>query len=215
MRAEGFVPHAAKVTAALSAAATITKPIEDHSHSHGCASPKENQVYSQLLFGRGFGGGASLREAASPGTLAQSKVTAALSAAATTTPKQENAPTLHGREPSKEESSLFASRSSGEGVWGRGASLREAASPPESPPPYIFSGGSAREGPFLQKRPLPRITNILLILSRVVQQTTGEDHAALAGSEGKENGVVVPLGLVAERQALFASGNGGANIGQG
>ncbi len=26
-----------------------------------------------------------------------------------------------------------ASRSSGEGVWGRGASLREAASPPESP----------------------------------------------------------------------------------
>ena len=27
------------------------------------------------------------------------------------------------------------SHSSGEGVWGRGASLREAASPPESPPP--------------------------------------------------------------------------------
>ena len=29
----------------------------------------------------------------------------------------------------------IASYSSGEGVWGRGASLREAASPPESPPP--------------------------------------------------------------------------------
>ena len=39
-----------------------------------------------------------------------------------------------------------ASRSSGEGVWGRGASLREAASPPESPPISISSGGSAREG---------------------------------------------------------------------
>ena len=30
---------------------------------------------------------------------------------------------------------LIPSCSSGEGVWGRGASLREAASPPESPPP--------------------------------------------------------------------------------
>ena len=29
-----------------------------------------------------------------------------------------------------------ASCSSGEGVWGRGASLREAASPPESPPEF-------------------------------------------------------------------------------
>ena len=42
------------------------------------------------------------------------------------------------------------SYSSGEGVWGRGASLREAASPPESPlPPSAFPGGSAREGTFL------------------------------------------------------------------
>ena len=52
-----------------------------------------------------------------------------------------------------------ASRSSGEGVWGGGASLREAASSPESPvpPPHVFRGGSAREGTFLQKSPLPRI----------------------------------------------------------
>ena len=48
------------------------------------------------------------------------------------------------------------SHSSGEGVWGRGASLREAASPPAPPPPTVFSGGSAREGTFLQKSPLPR-----------------------------------------------------------
>ena len=38
------------------------------------------------------------------------------------------------------------SHSSGEGVWGRGASLREAASPPASPQNVIFSGGSARRG---------------------------------------------------------------------
>ena len=49
------------------------------------------------------------------------KVAAALSAAVTTTPKQENAPTLHGREPSKEESSLFPATLR-EGVRGRGFS---------------------------------------------------------------------------------------------
>ena len=32
MRAEGFVPHATKVTAALSAAVTTTKLIGDHPH---------------------------------------------------------------------------------------------------------------------------------------------------------------------------------------
>ena len=50
------------------------------------------------------------------------------------------------------------SYSSGEGVWGRGASLREAASPPESPPKLVSSEGSAREGASLQRSPLPRIT---------------------------------------------------------
>ena len=50
-----------------------------------------------------------------------------------------------------------ASYSSGEGVWGRGASLREAASPPESPPNLVSWGGSAREGASLQRSPLPRI----------------------------------------------------------
>ena len=44
--------------------------------------------------------------------------------------------------------------SSGEGVWGRGASLREAASPPEFPL-LDSSGGSAREGDFLQEKPPP------------------------------------------------------------
>ena len=45
-----------------------------------------------------------------------------------------------------------ASCSSGEGVWGGGASLREAASSPESLHSAVVSRGSAREGPFLQKR---------------------------------------------------------------
>ncbi len=143
-RAEGFVPHAAKVTAALSAAATTTQHLGDQPHSHGRTSPKESQAYSQLLFGRGFGGGASLREAASPGTLAQLKVAAALSAAATTTPKTGKrahvawARTFEGRV------KPIPSHSSGEGVWGRGASLREAASPPESPHRNLF--GREREG---------------------------------------------------------------------
>ena len=45
---------------------------------------------------------------------------------------------------SKERLNPNASYSSGEGVWGRGASLREAASPPESPHCNLF--GREREG---------------------------------------------------------------------
>ena len=132
--AEGFVPHAAKVAAALSAAATTTQHLGDQPHLHGRTSPKENQAYSQLLFGRGFGGGASLREAASPGTLAQSKVAAALSAAVTSRKPIGDTPHSQAEPPMKYRTKPNASRSSGVGVWGRGASLREAASPPESPP---------------------------------------------------------------------------------
>ena len=62
------------------------------------------------------------------------KVAAALSAAVTTLQSQEYALNSQA-EPSKQKRPTSnASRSSGEGVWGRGASLREAASPPESPP---------------------------------------------------------------------------------
>ena len=49
-----------------------------------------------------------------------------------------------------------ASRSSGEGVWGRGASLREAASPPESPHPLPLREGARGRG-FSQRSRLPRI----------------------------------------------------------
>ena len=51
---------------------------------------------------------------------------------------------LSGGTPSEERVNPNASRSSGEGVWGRGASLREAASPPESSPRHLF--GREREG---------------------------------------------------------------------
>ena len=49
-----------------------------------------------------------------------------------------------------------ASRSSGEGVWGRGASLREAASPPESPNASSFREGARGRGLFYQKSLIPR-----------------------------------------------------------
>ncbi len=47
------------------------------------------------------------------------------------------------------------SYSSGEGVWGRGASLREAASPPASPPPRLF--GREREGGRFSIRKAPSL----------------------------------------------------------
>ena len=47
-----------------------------------------------------------------------------------------------------------ASRSSGEGVWGRGASLREAASPPESPqPPTSLREGARGRGLLYREAP--------------------------------------------------------------
>ena len=81
------------------------------------------------------------------------KVAAALSAAVTTAPKQENAPNSQGRASPKEASSLFPRRSSGVGVWGRGASLREAASPPESPHPLPLREGARGREPFFRKAP--------------------------------------------------------------
>ena len=47
-------------------------------------------------------------------------------------PKTRNRPHLAWARKSEETHKPIPSRSSGEGVWGRGASLREAASPPVS-----------------------------------------------------------------------------------
>ena len=64
------------------------------------------------------------------------QVAAALSAAVTTLPKTRNRAHAAWAHKSVGKDKPIPSRSSGEGVWGRGASLREAASPPESPSPY-------------------------------------------------------------------------------
>ena len=65
-----------------------------------------------------------------------------------------NAPTSHGRTSPEKSTKPIPSHSSGEGVWGRGASLREAASPPESPHVNLF--GREREGGgFSTEKPPP------------------------------------------------------------
>ncbi len=66
---------------------------------------------------------------------------------------------LSGGTNSAETTPPNASRSSGEGVWGRGASLREAASPPESPNASSFREGARGRGIFCKKSPLPRKTH--------------------------------------------------------
>ena len=58
-----------QVAAALSAAVTTTKQQETMPSLQGQIVWRKNQLKPQLLFGRGSVGGASLREAASPGGL--------------------------------------------------------------------------------------------------------------------------------------------------
>ena len=65
------------------------------------------------------------------------QVAAALSSAVTTTKQQETTLQLTAAYCMEEKNNSNRSCSSGEGVWGRGASLREAASPPESPSPGV------------------------------------------------------------------------------
>ena len=67
------------------------------------------------------------------------QVAAALSAAVTITKLIGVAPNSQAEPTPKKRSNPNASCSSGEGVWGRGASLREAASSPESPLPSALT----------------------------------------------------------------------------
>ena len=73
------------------------------------------------------------------------KVAAALSAAVTTTPKQENAPTSHGRANPKEESSLFPAALRKRGAGGE-ALLSEKRPLPQSSPKRSSSEGGPGEG---------------------------------------------------------------------
>ena len=98
------------------------------------------------------------------------QVAAALSAAVTTTKLQGTAPNSQAEPTKKKARPPNASRSSGErGLGGEGLLSEKPPLPPESPHPLVFSGGSAREGPFLQKRSLPRktITSLLLLSKRL------------------------------------------------
>ena len=88
------------------------------------------------------------------------QVAAALSAAVTITKPIGDAPNLQAEPTPKKRPNPNASCSSGEGVWGRGASLREAASPPESPNRSL--SGREREGGGLSvERPPPSHISIV------------------------------------------------------
>ena len=81
------------------------------------------------------------------------QVAAALSAAVTTTKPIGDAPTPQAEPTKKKSRPPNASRSSGEGVWGRGASLREAASPPESPHRTSLREGARGRGLLYREAP--------------------------------------------------------------
>ena len=82
------------------------------------------------------------------------QVAAALSAAVTTTMQQENAPNLHGREPPKEESSLFPATLRERGSGGEALLLEKRPLPQRSPYPCLL--GREREGGgFSSEKPPP------------------------------------------------------------
>ena len=60
---------------------------------------------------------------------------------------------LSGGTKQEERRNANAIRSSGEGVWGRGASLREAASPPESPHRKALREGARGRGLLFREAP--------------------------------------------------------------
>ena len=158
-RAEGFRPPYRKVAAALSAAVTTTKFIGNAPTSQAEPS-KQKRLNSNANRSSGegvWGRGASLREAASPpasSTISRKQVAAALSPAVATTKPIRNASTSQAEPSKRKRPNSNANCSSGEGVWGRGASLREAASPPESPT-FRLSGREREGGGLSSERPPP------------------------------------------------------------
>ena len=86
------------------------------------------------------------------------QVAAALSAAVTTTKFIGNRPHLAWAHKSKGSVKPIPSYSSGEGVWGRGASLREAASPPASPQKRLLR--REREGGDFSIRKVPSLATL-------------------------------------------------------
>ncbi len=134
------------------------KPIGDRPHSQ--AEPtmqKSTRQTPAALRERGSGGEALLSEKRPlPQSPSRRKVAAALSAAVTTTKLIGDTPTLRRNHPCRSnpaERQLLFGR---EGSGGRGASLREAASPPSVPPPHrLFGEGARGRGASLQRSSPP------------------------------------------------------------
>ena len=108
-------------------------------NSHGREPPREESslfpaTLRERARGRGFSKSA-LRMELTRHVLTRRQVAAALSAAVTTTKPIGDRAQLAWARTSKRRVKPIPSYSSGEGVWGGGASLREAASPPEASHP--------------------------------------------------------------------------------
>ncbi len=110
-------------------------------------------------------------------------VTAALSAAVTTTPKQGNVPNSHGHASPKKESSLFPATLRERGSGGEALLLEKRPLPQRSPTP-VFSEGEREGGGFSEEKPpLSQVT--LPVFLREINQ-----HLALSGVE---EGTVIAL----------------------
>ncbi len=104
------------------------------------------------------------------------QVAAALSAAVTTTPKQENAPTSHGRASSKEKSSLFPATLRERGSGGEALLLEKRPLPQNLLPQHLF--GREREGGCFSIRKAPSLayshsSNGILERSAVMSSSSG------------------------------------------
>ena len=152
-RRRGSFPRRRMVAAALSAAVTGMKLIGETPASRGAGgdqskrkgAPRTPPALRERRFSPSPPAGSDSRE-----------VAAALSAAVDHNQAYWRAPHLSGGTNYAETTPPNATRSSGEGVWGRGASLREAASPPRNLPPTRPLFEREREGGgFSAKKPPP------------------------------------------------------------
>ena len=106
---------------------------------------------------------------------------AALSAAVTTTMPIGDAPTLHGHTSRKEESSLFPATLRERGSGGEALLLEKRPLPQRSPTP-VFSGGSAREGTFLQEK----VPSLAPHHAKYLNKDTNGDRSVIAAIFQKE-----------------------------
>ena len=137
-------PSRRQGAAALSAAVTTAPQQGIAPNSHGHTSPKEHaSLFPATLRERGSGAEALLLEKRPLPTASSLK----LAGRGGSVSRRDHSPAARNRAQlawaykSEGTHKPIPSHSSGEGVWGRGASLREAASPPASPPTPLFGRG--------------------------------------------------------------------------